>query len=151
MPGFVAGRACLCYSPVCPRIRRGGSLNVGILGSVHWWLPGWQEVEWEQKNMSGRALVLQIGSEMAPRPFTGRVNWTLIKHSEGCTCQRAKRINPVYKRPPGNQYPTETLTHAITDQKALCWGSRCTSTASFRQHSKQTSSENFRQESETVV
>lgn len=33
--------------------------------------------------MSGRALALQIGSEMAPRPFTGRVNWTLIKHSEG--------------------------------------------------------------------
>lgn len=35
-------------------------------------------------------------------------------------CQRARQINPVYKRPPGNQYPTETLTHAIVDQKALC-------------------------------
>lgn len=74
MPGFVAGWACLCCGPVCPRIRPGDSLNAGILGSVQWWLPGWQEVEWEQKNMSGRASALQIGSEMAPRPFTGRVN-----------------------------------------------------------------------------
>lgn len=49
-------------------------LNTGILGSVQWRLPGWQEPEWEQRNMSGRALALQIGSEMAPRPFTGRVN-----------------------------------------------------------------------------
>lgn len=34
-----------CFCPVWPRIRRGGSLNAGILGSVHWWLPGWQELE----------------------------------------------------------------------------------------------------------
>lgn len=74
MPGFVVSWACLCCGPVCPRIRQGGSLNAGILGSVHRWLAGWQELEWEQKNMSGRALALQIGSEMAPRPFTGRVN-----------------------------------------------------------------------------
>lgn len=115
IPGFVAGWTCLRCVPVCPRIKRAGRVNAGLLGSVHWWLPGWQEVEWEQKDMSGRALALQIGSEMAPRPFAGRVNWTLIKHSEGCTCQRAGQINPAYKRPPENQYPTETLTHAIMD------------------------------------
>lgn len=68
MPGFGAGWACLCCGLVCPGIRREGSLNAGILGSVHWGLPGWQELEWEQKNMSGSALALQIGSEMAPRP-----------------------------------------------------------------------------------
>lgn len=74
MPGFGCVRACLCCGHVCPRISRGGLLNAGILGSVQWRLPGWQDLQWEQKNMSGRALALQIGSEMAPRPFTGRVN-----------------------------------------------------------------------------
>lgn len=98
MPGFAAVRVCLCYDRVCPGIRLGGWLNAGVLGSVQCWLPGWQGLEWEQKNMSGRALALQIGSEMAPRPFTGRVNWTLIKHSEGRPCQRVRRINPVHKR-----------------------------------------------------
>lgn len=49
--GRPAGRACLCCGPVCPRIR----LNAGILGSVHRWLPGWRRLQWEQKNMSGRA------------------------------------------------------------------------------------------------
>lgn len=64
----------LCYGRVCPRIRRRSTLNAGILGSVHWWLPGWQTLEWKQKNMSGRALALQIGSEMAPSPCARRVN-----------------------------------------------------------------------------
>lgn len=65
---------CVYAAGVCPKIRLGGWLNAGVLGSVHWWLPGWQAVEWEQRNMSGRALALQIGSEMAPRPDAGRVN-----------------------------------------------------------------------------
>lgn len=64
----------LCCVCLCSRIRQQSSLNARILGSVHWWLPGWQALEWEQKNMSGRALVLQIGSETALSPFVGRVN-----------------------------------------------------------------------------
>lgn len=105
MPGFVVGWACLCYSPVCPRIRRGGWLNAGILGSVHWWLPGWQEVEWEQKNMSGGALALQIGSEMAPRPFTGRVNWTLIKHSNGVRLPASEADKSSVQKDAGKSIP----------------------------------------------
>ena len=35
----------VCYGCVCPGIRPGGSLNAGVLGSVHWWLPGWQAAE----------------------------------------------------------------------------------------------------------
>lgn len=105
MPGFESSRACLCCGPVCPRIRRGGWLNAGILGSVHWWLPGWQEREWEQKNMSGRALALQIGSEMAPRPFTGRVNWTLIKHSEGLALPVSEADKSTVQKAAGKSIP----------------------------------------------
>lgn len=64
----------LCCGCLCSRIRQQSSLKARILGSVHWWLPGWQALEWEQKNMSRRALVLQIGSEMVLSPLVGRVN-----------------------------------------------------------------------------
>lgn len=67
MPGFASVR--MCYDRVCPRIRLGGWLNEGVLGSVQYRLSVWQGLEWEQKNMWGRALALQIGSEMAPRPL----------------------------------------------------------------------------------
>lgn len=73
------GRVCLSVAGLGREAgRAGGSLagwlNDGVLGTVLLGLPAWQAAEWEQKNISGRALLLQIGPETVLRPAAGGVN-----------------------------------------------------------------------------